>query len=152
LVSPEGKDESRRTPEYGCEPPGTLGPLVTRDWEWIDTSIPPVARDLKATLGFELRYRSRPDRDTFNFECELTDELRGRWTLSPRADPVDMTVWFAEVLAESWLDQLTSGWPKCPDHPGGAPLEPRRSGDRPIWCCPRTGKEIAEVGSLGNSV
>lgn len=40
-------------------------------------------------------------------------------------------------------------WPECPDHRNGHPLHASCFDGTAVWTCPRTGRQIAEIGRLG---
>jgi hypothetical protein len=55
----------------------------------------------------------------------------------------------AAVVAEAlWTAGEPTNWPPCPHHPGTHPLKAEVRGGLAVWVCPRSGDEVAAVGSL----
>ena len=47
------------------------------------------------------------------------------------------------------IDAGRRPWPACPDHDECFALSPDTRDDIAVWCCPQTGRVIAEIGRLG---
>jgi hypothetical protein len=53
--------------------------------------------------------------------------------------------WAVEELC---AEGLPTNWPQCPEHPRHHPLAAVVRAGRAVWACPKSGDEIAEIGSL----
>jgi hypothetical protein len=59
----------------------------------------------------------------------------------------DVQEWEIEELAAAGQPAT---WPECPGHPDAHPLEPFVDrGNVAVWRCPRAGRVIGEIGTLG---
>jgi hypothetical protein len=62
-------------------------------------------------------------------------------------------LYFLAEQLESWkndelIDAGLHPWPECPDHSAPCALTPDERDKVAVWCCPQTGRVIAEIGSL----
>jgi hypothetical protein len=127
------------------------------------TELHPVLAEAIAPVLHDLRQAGVPEPelradDWGRDEDYVTGMLeRGPWghgvRVSVREPLADRIAWVADqvqdwAVEELCAEGLPTNWPQCPEHPGNHPLAPVVRAGRAVWACPKSGDEVAEIGSL----
>ena len=64
---------------------------------------------------------------------------------SGNLDPTFAADWIGQVQ-DDVIEATSAAWPSCPAH--SHPMTLELEGEWFAWCCPETGKQVAEYGGL----
>jgi hypothetical protein len=152
-VGDEVFERMQRSQELGENP----RPLSSREKAVLREAVAPVLRDLEATG------QTRPDIREEAHEDGGPDVVCA-WIRHPADGGEGISVelscgqalrlYFLAGQLQSWkndelIDAGRRPWPACPDHDDCFALSPDTRDDVAVWCCPKTGRVIAEIGRLG---
>ena len=134
-------------------------PLTESERARLHDTLAPVLRDIQASGAVlpVIRDETRdPVGDDFVSVMMWSSDGTGMGVHVPTQDTAAARVArLAEQVQEWEIEELaavgrSATWPECPDHPNSHPLQPGLSDqDTAVWCCPRSGRVISQVGAFG---
>lgn len=133
-------------------------PLSDREKAVLREAVAPVLRDLEATGQTlpDIREEAHEDRGQDAVCAWIHHPASGGGegiSVELYCGPALRLYYLAEQLQRWKNDELIDAgrrpWPECPDHDGCFALSPDTRDDVAVWCCPQTGRVIAEIGRLG---
>jgi len=138
---------------------GQPRPLTQDERARLHETMAPVLRDMSASDAIPptiLEETYEDVDDEFVSVGAWGADGTGMGVFIPPARPTaDDLVRLAEQLQEWEIEELASAgrsatWPECPDHPNSHPLEPVLADETmAAWRCPRAGRVICAIGTLG---
>lgn len=137
---------------------GQRRPLTASEREVLRDGLAPVLRDLEATGAILPSFRKdryEPVGGDFDGVYLWGADGTGMGLVVPSAGTAAGRVASLADGVQEWeIEELAAArpatWPECPDHPDSHPLEPVvNRGNVAVWRCPRTGRVIGEIGTLG---
>lgn len=153
-VGDEVFERIQRSQELGDNP----RPLSDREKAVLREAVAPVLRDLEATGQTlpDIREEAHEDRGQDAVCAWIHHPASGGGegiSVELYCGPALRLYHLAEQLQRWKNDELIDAgrrpWPECPDHDGCFALSPDTRDDVTVWCCPQTGRVIAEIGRLG---